>query len=82
MLFEISSEKLARGHCAHLTRLAALIERNILRGCKTVLDIADEILVLSNGEVKNIGKKQEVLPHLSEIYSTCSKLEEAEDGTK
>ena len=47
-----------------------------------ILDIADEILVLSNGEVKNIGKKQEVLPHLSEIYSTCSKLEEAEDGTK
>ena len=47
-----------------------------------ILDIADEILVLSNGEVKNIGKKLEVLPHLSEIYSTCSKLEEAEDGTK
>lgn len=47
-----------------------------------ILDIADEILVLSNGEVKKIGKKQEVLPHLSEIYSTCSKLEEAEDGIK
>ena len=43
-----------------------------------ILDIADEILVLSSGEVKKIGSKQEVLPHLSEIYSTCSKLEEAE----
>ena len=43
-----------------------------------ILDIADEIVVLSAGEVKKIGSKNEVLSHLSEIYSSCSKLEEAE----
>ncbi len=40
-----------------------------------ILDIADKIIVLSNGEIKKIGSKQEVLPNLSEIYSTCSVLE-------
>ena len=43
-----------------------------------ILDIADEIVVLSAGEVKTQGTKQEVLPHLSEIYSSCSKLENEE----
>lgn len=43
-----------------------------------ILDIADEIIVLSAGEVKTIGKKDKVLSHLSEIYSACSKLEEVE----
>ena len=43
-----------------------------------ILDIADEIVVLSSGEVKTIGTKNDVLPHLSEIYSACSKLEEVE----
>ncbi len=40
-----------------------------------ILDIADEIVVLSAGEVKKIGTKNEVLSELSEIYSTCSKLD-------
>lgn len=40
-----------------------------------ILDIADEIIILSAGEVKKIGTKQEVLSHLSEIYTTCSALE-------
>ena len=43
-----------------------------------ILDIADTIIVLSNGTIKKIGKKQAVLPHLSEIYTTCSALEEVE----
>lgn len=43
-----------------------------------ILDIADEIIVLSAGEVKTVGKKQEVLSHLSEIYSACSRLETEE----
>lgn len=41
-----------------------------------ILDIADNIIVLSNGTIKKIGSKQQVLPHLSEIYTTCSALEE------
>lgn len=43
-----------------------------------IFDIADEIVVLSAGEVKKIGTKNEVLSHLSEIYSVCSKLESEE----
>lgn len=42
-----------------------------------ILDIADEIIVLSAGEIKKKGTKEKVLPHLSEIYSTCTALEEA-----
>lgn len=45
-----------------------------------ILDIADEIIVLSAGEIKKIGAKQDVLPHLSEIYSTCSALDEKEEN--
>ena len=41
-----------------------------------ILDIADEIIILSEGQIKKIGKKDNVYPHLSEIYSTCSALEE------
>lgn len=41
-----------------------------------ILDIADEIIILSAGEIKKIGTKQEVLSHLSEIYTTCTALEE------
>ena len=47
-----------------------------------ILDIADQIIILSNGEIKTVGTKDEVLPHLSEIYSACTKLEEVSDGTK
>ena len=43
-----------------------------------ILDIADQVIVLANGEVKKIGNKDKVLPYLSEIYSVCSRLEEAE----
>ncbi len=43
-----------------------------------ILDIADNIIVLSNGTIKKIGSKKQVLPHLSEIYTTCSALEEVE----
>ncbi len=43
-----------------------------------ILDIADQIIVISNGEIKKIGLKNEILPNLSEIYSACSVLEEAE----
>ncbi len=42
-----------------------------------ILDIADQVIVLANGEVKKCGSKDKVLPYLSEIYSVCSKLEEA-----
>lgn len=44
-----------------------------------ILDIADEIIVLSAGEIKTVGAKQEVLSHLSEIYNTCSALEGGEE---
>ena len=43
-----------------------------------ILDIADKIIIISGGEIKTIGSKEEVLPHLSEIYSTCTVLEEAQ----
>lgn len=43
-----------------------------------ILDIADEIIILSAGEIKKVGTKEQVLPHLSEIYSTCTALEEAQ----
>ena len=42
-----------------------------------ILDIADQVIVISGGEIKKIGAKDEILPHLSEIYSACSVLEEA-----
>ena len=41
-----------------------------------ILDIADEIIILSEGKIKKIGKKNDVYPHLSEVYSTCSVLGE------
>ena len=45
-----------------------------------ILDIADQVIILSGGEVKQIGSKEEVLPNLGQIYSACSRLdvEEAE----
>lgn len=43
-----------------------------------ILDIADKVIILSAGEIKKVGTKDEVLPHLSEIYSTCTALEEAQ----
>ena len=46
-----------------------------------ILDIAEKIIILSNGEVSTVGKKDEVISKLSEVYSTCLKLEEAQNGT-
>ena len=45
-----------------------------------ILDIADQVIILSAGEVKQIGSKEEVLPNLGQLYSACSRLdvEEAE----
>ena len=41
-----------------------------------ILDIADQVIVISNGEIQASGKKEKILPSLSDIYSTCSKLTE------
>lgn len=35
-----------------------------------ILNIADEIIVIANGVVKNIGKKEEILPTLLEVSNT------------
>ena len=35
-----------------------------------ILNIADEIVVIANGVVKNIGKKEEILPTLLEVSKT------------
>lgn len=43
-----------------------------------ILDIADSVIILSNGEIKTIGSKDQVLPHLQTIYSVCSKLDNEE----
>lgn len=43
-----------------------------------ILEIADQVIVLSNGEVNACGKKDEILPNLSNIYSACSKLVEVD----
>lgn len=43
-----------------------------------ILDIADQIVILSNGEIKKIGAKEDVKSMLSEIYSTCSALDDKE----
>lgn len=41
-----------------------------------ILSIADKIIILSNGTVSKIGKKDDVMPNIAEMYSACSKLEE------
>lgn len=41
-----------------------------------ILNIADRIIVLSNGEVVEDGTAEEVMPHLVNGYSVCSTLEE------
>ena len=43
-----------------------------------ILDIADQVIVLSGGKVEAIGEKDDILPHLSQIYSVCSKIEEVQ----
>ncbi len=44
-----------------------------------ILDIADSVIVLSAGELIANGTKNEVLPKLSNIYSTCAKLTDNEE---
>lgn len=41
-----------------------------------ILNIADRIIVLSNGEVVEDGTAEEVMPHLVNGYSVCRTLEE------
>lgn len=36
-----------------------------------ILDIADKIVVLENGQVKEIGRKTEILPHILAASNTC-----------
>lgn len=40
-----------------------------------ILDIADQVIILSGGEVQQIGSKDEVLPNLGQLYSACSRLD-------
>lgn len=48
-----------------------------------ILDIADNVILLSDGTISKQGTKQKVLPHLSGVYSACSKLDGGEsDGTR
>lgn len=39
-----------------------------------LLSIADEIVLLSNGMIKNYGKKEEILPLILTTNSSCSRL--------
>ena len=44
-----------------------------------ILNIADQIVVLANGQVSKIGTKDEILPELmatTAISKTCDKFEE------
>ena len=45
---------------------------------REALDIADKVIIVSGGTISKVGSKEEVLPQLSEIYSTCTILEEAQ----
>ena len=54
---------------------------NTMYLAKEICDVAHKVITVSNfikSRVETIGSKDEVLPHLSEIYSTCTILEEAE----
>ncbi len=44
-----------------------------------ILDIADSVIILSNGEIKEIGEKEKVLSSLGQLYSACSKLDILEE---
>ena len=39
-----------------------------------ILDIADKIVVIANGQVKTIGTKEEVLPELLHTAGACETL--------
>lgn len=43
-----------------------------------ILDIADQIIILSAGEIKKTGTKHDVLSLTSDIYGTCTALEDKE----
>lgn len=39
-----------------------------------ILNIADKIIVIANGEIKQIGTKEDILPELLGVSSSCHKL--------
>ena len=39
-------------------------EPNPMSGRKRILSIADKIVVIADGQIQNVGKKEEVLPKL------------------
>lgn len=41
-----------------------------------ILDIADQIIVLAEGRVKTVGAKEEVLPELLHVPTTCQTLQD------
>jgi Fe-S cluster assembly ATP-binding protein len=46
-----------------------------------ILNIADEVILISNGKIKKQGTRQEVLPELLDIVDNC-KFFQSEDGIK
>ena len=36
-----------------------------------ILNIADEIVLIANGSVKQIGSKEEIMPQLMEVAGVC-----------
>lgn len=45
-----------------------------------ILNIADEIILISNGEVEKVGKKEDVLPQLFHQTKLCHKLDKENDA--
>ena len=46
-----------------------------------ILNIADELILVSNGQIKKQGARQDVLPELLDIVDSC-KFFQSEDGVK
>ena len=42
-----------------------------------ILNIADKIIVIANGEVQKIGSKEEIMPQVLNYGSTCTKLSDS-----
>ena len=47
-----------------------------------ILNIADKIVVIANGKVKHVGKKDEILPELYKNVGACSVLLNKMEGNK
>jgi Fe-S cluster assembly ATP-binding protein len=45
-----------------------------------ILNIADKIVVIANGKLKNVGTKNEVLPDLYKSAGACSVLTSKMEG--